>query len=118
MRALRNVAIIMLLALFVAAIPGGGNLAQALLALVTVSFLVAIGAVGWLVYRQQQFAYMTLDDRQRLMLVGSIGAILFVVAGAEELADSGLGVLALIVLLTGAILSIIRVVTESRSIGS
>lgn len=116
MHALRNIAIIMLLALFVAAIPGGGNLAQALLAVVTVSFLAAIGGIGYLVYRQQQFAYMTLTDRQRLIFVGSVGAILLVLAGAEELAETGVGVLALIIVLAAAVLGIIRVVGEARSI--
>ena len=52
MRAARNIAIIALLALVVAAVPGGGNLADGILAVLTVAFLAIIGAAGYLAYRQ------------------------------------------------------------------
>ena len=42
MRAARNIAIIMLLALIVAEVPGGGNVADGIFAALTVAFMVAI----------------------------------------------------------------------------
>ena len=46
MRAARNIAIIALLALVVAAVPGGGNLADGFLAVLLIAFLVILGAAG------------------------------------------------------------------------
>ena len=116
MRAARNIAIIALLALVVAAVPGGGNLANGILAAFTVAFLVLIAASGYLLYRQNRFAYLTLTDRQRWLLLGGLGAIVFAVAGADELLDTGPGALLFFGLLGGAIFAIVRVVAESRSI--
>jgi hypothetical protein len=115
-RAARNIAIIALLALVVAAVPGGGNLADAILAVLTVAFLVIIGVMGYMIYRQNKLAYMTLDDRQRMILLGALGAIVLMIAGTDELLDSGAGTLVWIGVLALSIFGIARVVTESRSI--
>jgi hypothetical protein len=115
-RAARNIAIIALLALVVAAVPGGGNLADAILAVLTVAFLVIIGVMGYMIYRQNKLAYMTLDDRQRMILLGALGAIVLMIAGTDELLDTGAGTLVWIGVLALSIFGIARVVTESRSI--
>jgi hypothetical protein len=115
-RAARNIAIIALLALVVAAVPGGGNLADGILAALTVAFLVIIGAMGYLAYRQNKLAYVTLEDRQRAILLGAIGAIVLMIAGADELLDTGAGVLVWIGVLGLAVFGIARVVAESRSL--
>ena len=71
--------------------PGGGNLADGILAALTIAFLVIIGVMGLLLYRQNRLAYMTLDDRRRLILIGAIGAIVLMIAGTDELLDTGAG---------------------------
>ncbi len=116
MRTARNVAIIALLAFVVAAVPGGGNLADGILAVLTVAFLAIIGAAGYLAYRQNRLAYMALDDRQRIWLLGALGAIVLMIAGADELLDTGAGTLAWIGVLGLAVFAIVRVVGEARSI--
>ncbi len=58
MRAARNVAIILLLALIVSEVPGGGNVAEGLLAAITVTFLVLIGALAYQLYRQNRLTYL------------------------------------------------------------
>ncbi len=47
MRAARNIAIIMLLALIVAEVPGGGDVADGIFAALTIVFMVAIAATGY-----------------------------------------------------------------------
>ena len=116
MRAARNIAIIALLALVVAAVPGGGNLADGILAALTIAFLVIIGVMGLLLYRQNRLAYMTLDDRRRLILLGAIGAIVLMIAGTDELLDTGAGVIVWIGVLGLAVFGIARVVADSRSL--
>ena len=116
MRAARNIAIIALLALVVAAVPGGGNLADGILAALTIAFLVIIGVMGLLLYRQNRLAYMTLDDRRRMILIGAIGAIVLMIAGTDELLDTGAGVIVWIGVLALAVFGIARVVADSRSL--
>ena len=116
MRTARNIAIIALLALVVAAVPGGGNLADGIMAVLLIAFLVIFGAMGYLAYRQNRLAYQTLDERQRAVLLGSLGAIVLMVAGADELLDSGAGTLVWLGLLGLSIFAIVRVVGEARSL--
>jgi Kef-type K+ transport system membrane component KefB len=114
-RALRNIAIIMLLALVVAFVPGGGNAADGILATLSVLFLVAIGATGYFAYRQNRFAYLSLPDRSRAVLLGSVGAIVLFVAGADRVVDWPGGVFILLAVLGVSIYAIFSVVMESRA---
>lgn len=116
MRALRNAAIIALLALVVAAVPGGGNVADGIIAVLMVAFLAVIGAAGFLIYRQNRLAYLTLDERRRGMLLAAIGAIVLMIAGADELLDSGAGTLVWIGVLGLAIFAIVSVVRSAREV--
>ena len=115
MRALLNVAIIALLAFVVAEVPGGGNAAKGTLAAITVIFLVLIGALGYQLYRQNRLAYLALEPRQRAILVGSLGAIALMIAGADELLATGLGLFVWLAVLGVAVFSIVRVYQDSRS---
>ena len=75
MKTVRNVAIIMVLALAVAFVPGGGNAADTLFAALTIGFLAAI---AWLLYslsRQNQLTLATLSDGRRAILYGGFGLI-------------------------------------------
>ena len=114
MRAVRNIAIIALLALIVAVIPGGDNAARAILAAFSLAFLALIGFAGWQLYRQYRFTYLQLDDRQRALLLGAIGAIVLMIAGADELTESGGGLVLWLAILGASIFAIVRVWTESQ----
>lgn len=115
MRAARNIAIIALLAFVVAAVPGGGNLASGVTAVLMIAFLGIIGAMGYLVYRQNRFAYMALEQNLRIWLLGGLGAVVLMIAGADELLGSGAGALVFVGVLGLAIFAIARVVAEARS---
>ena len=116
MRAARNIAIIAALALVLAAVPGGGNLADGILAVLMVAFLAILGAIGYIGYRQNRMAYLTLDQRQRLLLLGAAGALVLAIAGADELLETGGGTLAFIAILGLSIFAIVRVIAEVRSL--
>lgn len=115
MRALRNIAIIMLLALILAEVPGGGNAADGIFAALTVAFLVAIAATAYFAFRQNRFAYLTLPDRSRAVLLGAIAAIVLVVAGAGTVTEWTGGVLILLAVIGIGIYAIYSVVMEARA---
>lgn len=115
MRAVRNIAIIAALAFVVAAVPGGGNVAEAVLTAITLAFLATIAVAGYQVYRSQRLAIMTLSDQQRLLLCGSVGLIVLMVAGADEMLGTGLGTLAWIALLAAAAVAIWRLYLDSQT---
>lgn len=115
MRAARNIAIIMLLALVVAAVPGGGGLADGIIAAITVSFLAIIGAIGYLAYRQNRLTFISLPDQSRTIVLAAVGGIVVAFAGADDLFDTSAGVLVFVAVVGLSIGGLVRVVTEARS---
>ena len=115
MQTARNVAIILLLALAVAAVPGGEATAQTILVAISMAFL---GAIAWFVYRlyrDQQFTLATMSDGRRAILFGSVGAILLLIVGYEEFRGSGGGVLLWLGLMAAAIGAIVLVVRDAMN---
>jgi drug/metabolite transporter (DMT)-like permease len=86
--------VIMLVALVLVVLPGGGNALDAVLTLLTIAFLAAIAYVGYRLYHQYRVDIDTLDPNLRLALFGSIGlAILTFVATDRLFDEGGIGVL-------------------------
>jgi len=115
MRTVRNVAIVMLLALAVAFVPAGGNLAEAILTAITMGFL---GGIVWFLFvfsRQNQLTLASLGDGRRALLYGALGMIALLIAGQDELFSSGGGTLLWIVLLAASIAAIWRVWIDAHS---
>ena len=115
MRTLRNAAIVMLLALAVAFVPGGGNVAEAVLTAITMGFLAAIAWTIFVLSRQNQLTLATLSDGRRAILYGALGLIALLIAGSDEMFSSGVGTLAWILLLGASIAAIWRVWIETRT---
>jgi hypothetical protein len=115
MKAARNIAIIVLLALIVAVAPGGGNAAAGILAVISLSFYVLIGAAGLQLYRQHRLSYLGLSDGQRAMFVGSLGAIVLMIAGASELTATGAGLLVWMAVIAFAVITLIKVWGDARA---
>lgn len=115
MRTARNVAIIMLLALGVAFLPGGGNLAEAVFAALTMAFL---AAAAWMIYtvsRRNQLTLATLSDSRRAILYGALGLLALLVAGSDRLLATGPGTLLWIVLLGVSVVAIWRIWLEAHT---
>lgn len=115
MQTVRNVAIIALLALAVAVLPGGGTAAETLLAGLVMGFLAAIGFFVYRLYMQNQLTLSTLKDSQRAILYGAFGVIAVMIAGTDELLGSGVGTLIWIALIGLSALAIFRVWSEASS---
>lgn len=117
MRTARNVAIIMLLALGVAFLPGGGNAAATVLTALTMGLLAGIAWMVYTVSRENQLTLATLSDGRRALLYGAVGLIALLIAGSDKLFSTGGGTLLWIVLLAVAVGAIWRVWMEANSLG-
>lgn len=115
MRTLRNVAIVLALALVVAFAPSGGNVAEAILTAITMAFLAAIAWTLYVLSRQNQLTLATLSDARRGILYGALGMIALLIAGSDELFSTGGGTLLWIVLLGGSVAAIWRIWIDANS---
>jgi hypothetical protein len=115
-RTARNVAIILLLALVVAFLPGGGNLAEAVITALTMALLAGISWMVYTVSRENQLTLATLTDGRRAVLYGAIGLLALLIAGSDKLFATGGGTLLWIVLLAIAIGAIWRVWMEANTL--
>ena len=87
----RNIAIIALLALAVTVLPGGGNAVEAILTALTLVFLGAIALLAGRIWRETSLTRDVMSDRQRIVFYSSLGALALMIAGLDELFDSGPG---------------------------
>jgi hypothetical protein len=116
MRAARNVAIIMLLALVVAFLPGGGNAAEALITALTMALL---AGVAWMIYtlsRENQMTLATLTEGRRALLYGAVAMIALLIAGTDKLFSTGGGTLLWILLFAASIAAIWRVWMDANTL--
>ena len=90
-RALRNAAIVALLALLVTVAPGGGNAVEAILVALTLVFLAAMTMLAVQTWDRTSFTRDVMTDRQRIIFFGSLGAIALMIAGLDEMFNSGAG---------------------------
>lgn len=115
MRAVRNVAIIMALALCVAFVPAGGHLAEAILAAITMAFLAGIAWMVFVLGRQNQLTLATLTDARRAILYGALGMLALLVAGSDEMRATGGGTLAWVLLLAASVAAIWRIWIDAHT---
>lgn len=115
MRTLRNVTIVMLLALAVAFAPSGGNVAEAILTAITMGFLAAIAWTLFVLGRQNQLTLATLSDARRAILYAALGMIALLVAGSDKLFSSGGGTLVWIILLGASVAAIWRIWIDANT---
>lgn len=85
----RNIGIILLLALAVFALPGGGTGAAIVSALIGIAFSVAIWFFLMRMYREHRMTIFALGDRYRAIFYGSAAAILFAGVAADRWWNTG-----------------------------
>ena len=85
----RNVLIVLLLALAVYALPGGGLGAEIVGTLISIAFSVGIWFFLMRLYRENRMTIFGLDDRFRLVLYAALAGLLFVGASAGRWWESG-----------------------------
>jgi hypothetical protein len=116
MRVLRNVAIIMLLALGLALLPSGGDVAQGLITALVLVMFGAMAALAVRAWRENALARDAMTDRQRGLIYGALGAIALMVAGADELFASGPGTIVWIAVMVGSVWLIVNTWRDAQSI--
>ena len=94
--------IVALLALAITVIPGGGNVADGILAAISLIFLAAIAALAVRFWKESSLTRDAMTDRQRGLLYGALAAIALAVAGTDELLETGLGTVVWIIALAGS----------------
>ena len=111
----RNVAIIAVIALGVAVIPGGDAAADAVLAALTLILVIAIGVSLHALYARSGLTLASISDRQRAAVFAAVAAIVLMFVAADEMLDSGLGALAWIAVLLASGLTIFTVWREAHT---
>lgn len=105
----------MLLALGVAFLPGGGNLAATLLTALTMALLAGIAWMVYVLSRENQLTLATLSNGRRAILYGAVGMVVLLIAGSDKLFATGGGTLLWIILLAASIAAIWKVWMEANT---
>jgi hypothetical protein len=113
----RNIAIIAALALAIVMIPGESEFRSAVIAIVSLGFLAAIGLLGQRLYRGSRLTLWGMSTHHRATLYGALAVAFMTLVATSRLWDSGVGTVVWIALLAGSGLAAFRVWTEARRYG-
>lgn len=111
-----NLLVVLALAAAVFALPGGGDTADLVLALLSTLILMSFIAFGWRLYREHRIDLYSLGDAHRGALYGGIGAIVFALAARVRLLETGPGTLLWFAIVSGAVVALYRVYVHWRSL--
>ena len=81
--------VVMLVALALVLLPGGGNALDVALTLLTLAFLGAIAVLAYRLHRQYRMEIDSLDPNLRLALYGSVGLAILTFVATDRLFDEG-----------------------------
>jgi drug/metabolite transporter (DMT)-like permease len=111
-----NVAVLLLVALGFAVLPGGNATLNVLLTLLGIVFFAAIALLGYRLYREHRFTLDSLAERERLVLYASVALAFLTFVGSRRLFNTsgGLGVLLFLALLALASYGVFWVFQRSR----
>src|SRR5687768_12344286 len=99
----RNIAVIALVALAIVVVPGGGTVADVVVAVISLAFLAAIAWFGQRLYMENRLALWSLTTLHRGLLYGAFALAFMTLVATPELWDSGAGTLAWFALLAAAV---------------
>jgi len=105
----------MLLALGVAFLPNGGNVAEAVLTALTMALLAGIAWMLYVFSRENQLTLSTLTDGRRAVFYGAFGMLALLIAGSDKMFSTGGGTLLWIVLLAASVAAIWKVWIEANT---
>jgi hypothetical protein len=98
MRMAINWAIVLLVALAFAAMPGGQSTLNVILTLITIAFFTAIALLGYRLFREHRFTLDSLEPVQRAVLYSSVGLAVLTFTASPRLLH-GVGILVWLALL-------------------
>jgi hypothetical protein len=99
---LRNVGIIILLALIVWLVPGGGEAGATVSNLLGIAFVSALLFLGYRLYMEHRESIFGLEERQRGILYASLALATVALAGTSRMWDSGGGTILWMVMIGAA----------------
>jgi hypothetical protein len=114
---LRNVAIVLALGAIVYFVPGGGNAAALIGALFSTAILAAFVMFAVRFYRQRRTDILSLDDRWRGVLYGSLGVIVLAMAARPRLIQTGGGLIVWLAAVAASAYGLYRVWRHWREYG-
>jgi uncharacterized membrane protein len=112
---LRNIAIIVALALIVWLVPGGGTAGATVSNVLWLVFAGGLLFLGYRIYMERRDAIFGLEDRQRAILYTSLAAAVVALVGTRELWDTGGGAILWMVLVGVAAFGLYSVWQAYRS---
>ncbi len=115
MTGFRNVAIVLLIALAVFVLPGGGDAANLVAAVLGLLFAAGIALFAGRLYLENRIALLGLGDRYRALLYGALAVAAVTVTATSRLWDTGPGTLAWFVLVGGASWAVVVVIRYART---
>ena len=114
---LRNIAIILALAAIVYFVPGGGDAAALIGALLSTAILAAFVMLAARFYREHRMDVVGLPDRWRATLYGALGVIILAMAARPRLVETGGGLLVWLAAVAGSAYALYRVWRQYREYG-
>jgi hypothetical protein len=114
MAAARNLAIVLAIALAVLVLPGGGDAANLVGAILSLIFAGGIVFFVGRLYRENRIGIFGLGDRHRAILYGSFAVAAIAVAATNRMWETGAGTLAWFVLVGGASWGLVAVIQHAR----
>lgn len=111
----RNIAIIVLLALVVWLAPGGGESASFISQLLNAIFIVMIALGCGILYRRFRGEIFSLGDQWRFALYAAVGVAIVTIAASRRLFDTGAGMVLWFALVGGASYTLYLVWQRYRS---
>ena len=86
---LRNIAIVLALAVAVWKIPGGGTASNTIANIFSVIFLASLFFLGYRVYMERRETIFSLEERQRGLMYGALALATFALVATRRLWDAG-----------------------------
>jgi hypothetical protein len=99
---LRNIAIIIVIAVAVWKLPGGGTAANTISNLFSIAFLGGLFFLGYRLYREHRTTIHGLEERQRGLLYGAFALLVFAVVAMSRMWATGLGAILWLAMLGAA----------------
>jgi hypothetical protein len=110
----RNILIVLVIAALVVVIPGGGKGANVATQAISLAFLAAIAWVASLMYREHRLTLYALGDRRRAIVYVAAAVATVTFTATSRLWQTGLGELAWLALIGGAVYAVFAVVWSAR----
>lgn len=111
----RNALIVLALAAAVYALPGGGESADFVSAVLSVLITASIAFFAYRFYRENRMDLYGLGDRHRGLLYGALGALVLMMAARVRLFDTSGGALLWFAVVIGSVYALYVVFTHYRS---